>query len=218
MMKMYNLYLKGLSTDNQELSEIKDSFNDNGLSFTNVFDSYSNLAALSKNAIQAEVDEKIRRANPTMQNVNLICHSMGCNLGVLAAEQSKKIKSLVLISPEFGEYSTKEKRKIEEANIHPTFQRQYGEKETKISSEKIRSIIVFNRTKPWATLAIEKVDIPVLIIYSKDDTFIPKEYLENLAKRKDNIEIETINSKLHNPLTSLDHKNKTIKLIKDFQR
>lgn len=215
---MYNLYLKGLSTDNQELSEIRDSFNDNGLSFTNVFDSYSNLAALSKNAIQAEVDEKIIRANPTMQNVNLICHSMGCNLGVLAAEQSKKIKSLVLISPEFGEYSTKEKRKIEEANIHPTFQRQYGEKETKISSEKIRSIIVFNRTKPWATLAIEKVDIPVLIIYSKDDTFIPKEYLEDLAKRKDNIEIETINSKLHNPLTSLDHKNKTIKLIKDFQR
>ena len=53
---------------------------------------------------------------------------------------------------------------------------------------------------------------------SKDDTFIPKEYLEDLAKRKDNIEIETINSKLHNPLTSLDHKNKTIKLIKDFQR
>lgn len=215
---MYSLYLKGLSTDNQELSEIRDSFNDNGLSFTNVFDSYSNLATLSKNAIQAEVDEKIRRANPTMQNVNLICHSMGCNLGVLAAEQSKKIKSLVLISPEFGEYSTKEKRKMEEANIHPTFQRQYGEKETKISSDKIRLIIVFNRTKPWATLAIEKVDIPVLIIYSKDDTFIPKEYLENLAKRKDNVEIETINSKLHNPLTSLDHKNKTIKLIKDFQK
>lgn len=215
---MYNLYLKGLSTDNQELSEIRDSFNDNGLSFTNVFDSYSNLAALSKNAIQAEVDEKIRGANPTMQNVNLICHSMGCNLGVLAAEQSKKIKSLVLISPEFGEYSTKEKRKMEEANIHPTFQRQYGEKETKISSDKIRTIIVFNRTKPWATLAIEKVEIPVLIIYSKDDTFIPKEYLENLAKRKDNVEIETINSKLHNPLTSLDHKNKTIKLIKNFQR
>ena len=215
---MYNLYLKGLSTDNQELSKIRDSFNNNDLSFTNVFDSYSNLAALTKNAIQAEVDEKIIRANPTMQNVNLICHSMGCNLGVLAAEQSKKIKGLVLISPEFGEYSTKEKRKMEEANIHHTFQRQYGEKETKISSDKIRSIIVFNRTKPWATLAIEKVDIPVLIIYSKDDTFIPKEYLEDLAKRKDNIEIETINSKLHNPLTSLDHKNKTIKLIKDFQR
>lgn len=215
---MYNLYLKGLSTDNQELSKIRDNFNNSGLSFTNVFDSYSNLAALSKNAIQAEVDEKIRRANPTMQNVNLICHSMGCNLGVLAAEQSKKIKSLVLISPEFGKYSTKEKRKIEEANIHPTFQRQYGEKETRLSSDKVRSIIVFNRTKPWATLAIEKVDIPVLIIYSKDDTFIPKEYLENLAKRKDNVEIETINSKLHNPLTSLDHKNKTIKLIKKFQR
>ena len=217
-MKMYSLYLKGLSTDNQELSEIRDIFNDNGLSFTNVFDSYSNLAALSKNAIQAEINEKIRRANPTMQDINLICHSMGCNLGVLAAEQSKKIKSLVLISPELGEYSTKEKRKIEEANIHLTFQRQYGEKETRLSSNKIRSIIVFNRTKPWATLTIEKVDIPVLIIYSKDDTFIPKEYLENLAKRKDNVKIETINSKLHNPLTSQDYKNKTIKLIKNFQK
>lgn len=215
---MYNLYLKGLSTDNQELNEIRKNFNENGLFFTNVFNNYSNLAALTKNALQAEVNEQVRRANPTMQNINLICHSMGCNLGVLATEQSKKIKNLVLISPSFGEYSTKEKRKIENEKLHPSFQRRYGEKEVKMNSDKIRSLIVFNRTKPWATLAIEKIDIPVLIIYSKDDTFIPKEYLEDLAKRKDNIEIETINSKLHNPLTSQNHKNKTIKLIKNFQK
>ena len=33
---MYNLYLKGLSTDNQELNQIRTLFKENGLEFTNV--------------------------------------------------------------------------------------------------------------------------------------------------------------------------------------
>ena len=108
----------------------------------------------------------------------------------------------------------KEKRKIEEAKVYPSVQRPFGEKSKKISKETARSIILFNRTKPWSTLAIERINVPILIIYSKDDIFIPKEYWHNLANRKNNIEIEEINSKLHNPLSSIDHKQKTINLIK----
>ena len=211
---MYNLYLKGLSTDNQELNQIRTLFKENGLEFTNVFNSYANLSMLSKTNLNAEIAEKIRKCNPTMQNINLICHSMGCNLGAIATESSSKIKSLILISPEFGEYSKKEKNQIQEEKLHPTIQRPFGEKNQKINGETAKSLIVFNRTKPLATLAIEKVKVPTLIIYSKDDTFIPKEYLHHLASRKDNIEIAEINSKLHNPLSSIDHKQKTINLIK----
>ena len=34
---MYNLYLKGLSTDNQELTQIRNLFKENELDFTNAF-------------------------------------------------------------------------------------------------------------------------------------------------------------------------------------
>ena len=213
---MYNLYLKGLSTDNQELTQIRNLFKENELDFTNAFNTYANLAALSKNSLKTEIDENIRKNNPTMQNINLICHSMGCNIGAIATERSSKIKKLILISPEFGEYSLKEKSKLEEENLLPMLKTPFGEKTSKINSEKIRSLIVFNRTKPLATLSIEKINVPVLIIYAKDDLFIPQEYIHNLANRKDNIELKIINSKLHNPLTSQDHKQKTIKLIKKF--
>ena len=37
---------------------------------------------------------------------------MGCNFGVLAADKSKKVNKMILISPEFGEYSSEEKKQI----------------------------------------------------------------------------------------------------------
>lgn len=214
--KMYNLYLKGLSTDDQELQQIRNLFKKNNLEFTDVFDSYENLSVLHKNKLIAEVNEQIRKKNPTMQNINLICHSMGCNLGVLAAEKSSTIKKMVLISPEFGEYSKKEKNQIQEARIIPSIHRPFGEQRKKVNKETFKSLIIFNQTKPWTTLAIERINIPVLIIYAKDDNVIPKEYLNHLSKRKDNIKVEAIDSKLHNPLTSRDHGQKTLNLIKKY--
>ena len=213
---MYNLYLKGISTDNQELEQIRNLFKENELDFTNVFNSYSNLAALSKNSLKAEIDEQIRKCNPTMQNINLICNSVGCNIGSIEAERSNQIKNLILISPEFGEYTPKEKAKLEKENNFPLLKTPFGEEKLKINSDQIRSLIVFNRTNSWATLAIERINIPILIIYSKDDTFIPKEYLHDLNNRKPNVKIKTIDSKLHNPLTSSVHKQQTINIIKNY--
>ena len=213
---MYNLYLKGLSTDGQELQQIRNLFKKNNLEFTDIFDSYENLPVLHKDKLIAEVNEQIRKKNPTMQNINLICHSMGCNLGVLAAETSSTIKKMVLISPEFGEYSKKEKNQIQKARIIPSIHRPFGEKSKKVNKETFKSLIIFNQTKPWTTLAIERINIPVLIIFAKDDNVIPKEYLNHLSKRKDNIEVKAIDSKLHNPLTSKSHGQKTLNLIKNY--
>ena len=213
---MNNLYFKGLSTDNKELDQIRSMFKNAGLKFTNVFYSYAGLPILSKDKLNAALDDEVRRSNPIGQDVNIVCHSMGCNLGVLEAERSSKIKKMVLISPEFGEYSKKEQRQIKDANAMPRVQRPFGEQSTKIAGDKAKSLVIFNRTKPYATLAIERISIPTLIIYSKDDIFIPKDYLNSLASRKDNVEIEEIDSKLHNPLTSKDHGQKTLSLIKDY--
>ena len=207
---MNNLYFKGLYTEAQELNKIKNNFENNGLSCSLVFDNYSNLPLLSKNELNAAIDKQVRRCNPIGQNINIICHSMGCNLGVLHAEKSTKIKKIVLISPEFGEYSKKEKYNLS------IIQTPFGEKNPKLNGDAAKSLIIFKRTKPYATLAIERINVPVLIIYSKDDELIPKEYLKNLSKRKDNIKLFSLNSKLHNPLASKDHGPKTMKLIKNF--
>lgn len=211
--KMYNLYLKGLSTNNDELDKIRNLFKKYGLDFTVVFDNYSQLPLRSTGALKVAIDDKIRRCNPMGQKVNLICHSMGCNLGVIAAERSKKIKSLILISPEFGEYSEKEMKKIENEELNLNNPREYGELEVKNNANKIKSLIVFQKTKPLATAAIEKIQVPTLIIYSKDDLFIPKEYLNGLSDRKDNIKIATLNTKFHNPLVNGRNKSKTMRLI-----
>lgn len=211
---MYNLYLKGLSTDNQELNEIRSLFKKHGLDFTVVFEGYGNLPIKSDEELKVALQDKLRERNPMGQKINLICHSMGCNLGLLAAEDSKKIKSLVLISPEFGEYSEKELKQIEKDEINLNKPRAYGEQEIKINKNNIRSLLLFRKTKLLATAAIEKVDVPTLIIYSKDDAFIPKEYLNDLAERKDNIQVATIPTKYHNPLINGKYKTRTMRLIK----
>ena len=211
--KMYNLYLKGLSTDNDELDKIRNLFKKYGLDFANVFDNYAELPIKTNDALKVSIDDKIRKCNPMGQKVNLICHSMGCNLGVIATERSKKIESLILISPEFGEYSEKEMEKIENENINLNNPREFGELEVKNNANKIKSLIVFQKTKLLAATAIEKIKVPTLIIYSKDDLFIPQDYLNDLANRKDNLKLATLNTKFHNPLVNGRNKSKTMRLI-----
>ena len=212
---MYNLYLKGLSTDNEELNNIRNLFKEYSLDFTTVFDNYGDLPITSNKDLLVAVNDKLRESNPMGQQTNLICHSMGCNLGVIAAEDSKKIKSMVLISPEFGEYSDKELKQIEKDEINIKSSRPYGELEAKNNLNTLKSLIIFNKTKPLATTAIEKIDGPTLIIYSQDDNFIPKAYLQNLAERKDNIDVATIPTKYHNPLLRGKEESNPMKLIKN---
>ena len=115
---------------------------------------------------------------------------------------------MILISPEFGEYSDDEKKIMENAN------KNNEGTHNKLSASKAKSFIVFKKTQPIASIAIEKLNIPTLIIYSKADPFIPKDYLNNLANRKSNIEIATIDTDQHNPLINKDSKSKTMCLIK----
>ena len=86
----YNLYFKGLSTNNAELNQIRKLFKQHNLDFTAVFGDYSTLPLASNQKLKIALDDKIRENNPIGHNLNLICHSMGCNLGVIAAEHSKK--------------------------------------------------------------------------------------------------------------------------------
>ena len=205
---MYNLYFKGLSTNNAELNQIRELFKTHNLDFTALYDDYGTLPLLLKHKLKMTLDDRINERNPMGQNFNLICHSMGCNLGVIAAEHSKKIKSMVLISPEFGEYSDEEKIIMENVNKNNSGVR------TKLDVSKVKSFILFKKTQPIASVIIERINVPTLIIYSKDDPFIPKDYLNDLADRKDNIELSIIDTNEHNPLLNEDSKSSVMRLIK----
>ena len=73
---------------------------------------------------------------------------------------------------------------------------------------------MFKKTQPIASAIIERINVPTLIIYSKDDPFIPKDYLNDLADRKDNIELSIIDTNEHNPLLNEDSKSSVMRLIK----
>ena len=215
---MYNLYYKGLSTDVHELDKIIRFFKENNVSLTPVFENYATLPITSIKKLNVALQDKFKNANPMGQKTNLICHSMGCNLGVLTTIKTPKVKKLILISPQFGNYTEKELEKQKEEKEISTFYRPYGEQKTKTTNDKIKSLIIFNKTQHLAKVAIEKVNIPTLIIYSKDDSFIPKEYLQDLSARKDNITLKTVDTKMNNPLRHNASRTKTLKIIKNYIR
>ena len=114
---------------------------------------------------------------------------------------------MILISPRFGQYSKEEKRKIKSQKLTQS------NPKNSFDSEKIKTIILFNKTKSYTNLAIEKIKIPILIVYSKNDVYVPKEYLNDLASKKDNIIIKEIDSSSRNLLVP---KEKTLRLIKPY--
>ena len=215
---MYNLYYKDLTTNSDELDETKRLFNENGLDLNIVFEHYSKLPITSIRNLNANLTDAFIKANPMGQKANLICTAMGCNLGILTASKSKKIKSLTLIAPEFGNYTKDEQKQIDYEKGDDKIIRPYGEEKSKINNNKIKKLFISNKTQALAKIAIEKIDVPTLIIYSKDDAFIAKDYLNDLAQRKDNIKIATVQTKIHNPLKSKNEKEKVIRLIKKHVR
>ena len=87
---MYNLYYKGLSTDSIELNEIKKYFGENKVNLNIVFENYSNLPITSVKNLNVVLQEQFKKANPMGKDANLICHAMGCNLGILTTIKTPK--------------------------------------------------------------------------------------------------------------------------------
>ena len=58
---MYNLYFKGLTTDNQQLTKIKKTFKEKELDFTNVFDNYGNLPLISNDELKIQLTMQLEK-------------------------------------------------------------------------------------------------------------------------------------------------------------
>jgi len=190
---MANFYIKDLSTTEEELKKIRDNFLKSEIEIEIIIPSYSKVWMCSKEELILKMQEVIGN----QEEVNLICHSMGCNLGVILAKRIKRLNKVILVSPEFVPISELEKLDIAlkyPGNLEDT-------KEEKLTLKKIKAIILFLRTRKWALEEITDFLTMnnTLIVYSKGDRYVSQKYIKELTN-KSNITAVSIDSSYHNPL------------------
>lgn len=195
---MSNFYIKGMSSDSGEINKILTKLSDNGIETLNVVDDYSKYMMYKKKDILDIIVEEINKNNVTNSPINLICHSMGCNFGILIPKKLSSINKIVMISPEFKEVSEIEKNEIQNKSI--SYSREANVEA--INYKKLKSIILFLKSKKWANNEIEdylRLNISTLFVYSKGDQFVFQEFIHKLSKN-DNVSECGIDSGYHNPI------------------
>ena len=151
------------------------------------------------------------------EEVNLICHSMGCNFGlILAKERSAKINSMVLLSPELQSPSKTETAvsKIRAAHM-PEYDNYNISKPEKIKFlQKLSLYNLFEQTKKIANKNRENLTIRSLIIYPYADIYTSQTGAIKLA---DDLKCHYLEmyTKHHNILLSSSG-NDTARIISKF--
>ena len=191
---MKTFYLKGMSTTKEEFEFINKKFNDYGIDLELLCDDYSKYASHGKYFILKDLICKL----PVNEDVNLVCHSMGCNYGVLLSGFSSSIKSITLVSPEFERPSKEEVSKVVESTnitMHEPSIMPFG-------INKILNIASFIRSNEWLDEAFSMYvsrEIPTTIIYSKGDKYISRDAIYRLASFS-NVRSYEIDTNNHNPM------------------
>lgn len=193
------VYLKGLSTNEEELAFIKEKFNAQGIEFINLVDDYNDFYKKSKEEIRKILSEKIHNITWQTEPVTLVCHSMGCNYGILLDANLCLLKNVVFISPEFQKMSKEEKDKI----IASTNETTKEPSQMKFGIKKMKNICAFLDSKEWLDEEINnflnKKSRKTAILYSKGDIYVSRDVINQMAEADfiNSYEIDTNN---HNPL------------------
>lgn len=191
-MKTY--YIRGLAKTILADNDIKTKFIKNDISSTFLIDDYTIYTNKSKEEIISDLCSKI----DTTDDINIVCHSMGCNFGILLANRLDNVKSIVFVSPEFEDVTREEKKLIE-----PSINSEEVDYGNDISFlDKLKSIKLFLKSKKWIKDELDLFknrNITTSIIYSKGDKFVSRRIINELSEL-DNINSYMIDSNSHNPL------------------
>ena len=189
-------YLKGLSTTVKEFEYIYSKFSYGDVELVSLVDNYADLSKLSKEKIIEYLKEKINASGE--ENINLICHSMGCNFGLILASNMDNINNVIFVSPEFENVTKEEQSQIEPSSR----QSAYVSENMPMSLSKLKSILLFMKSKKWVneemTNFINK-NIKTSILYSKGDKFVSRKIIHKLSEQE-NINEYEIDTNNHNPL------------------
>lgn len=193
------VYLKGLSTNKEEIDFIKNKFNSEGFEFINLVDDYSEFFNKTKEEIINTLSERIHNITWQTEPATLVCHSMGCNYGILLDPNLCLLKNTVFISPEFKKMTDEEKQKIEKSANETT----NDPAQMKFGINKIKNIGAFLASTKWIEEAVNdyliKKPRKTTILYSKGDMFVSREIINKMAE-SDFINSYEIDTNNHNPL------------------
>jgi len=192
------IYIPGMSITKEELKKIRMVFSEGGIQIEPLISDYLSIAKMSKHNIERTIMDRIDSISEE-DDTHLLCHSMGCNFGVLASNHPM-VQSITLISPEFRRATKKEREEI--IAISATkYQNEVLEKVTKRTiSEQLLLVGLFLRSRKWALKELVKVEVPMMVVYSEGDPFVSRKGIDEIGDeitRK--IVMETSN---HNPLLS----------------
>lgn len=196
------VYLKGLSTNEEELSFIKDKFNSKDIEFINLVDDYSEFFNKSKEEVWKILGQRIHDITWQTEPITLVCHSMGCNYGLLLASSPLLlIKNVIFISPEFEKITKEEQDKIVESTNGITKE----PSQMNFGINKIKNLFAFIESSKWIpevlSSYLNKESNPnfTTILYAKGDKYVSREII-NAMSEYNNINSYEIDTNNHNPL------------------
>ena len=196
------VYLKGLSTNQDELSFIKDKFNYNDIEFINLVDDYSEFFDKTREEVWKTIGQRIHDITWQTEPVTLVCHSMGCNYGLLLASSPLLlIKNVIFISPEFKKITKDEQDKIVESANGITKE----PSRMKFGINKVKNLAAFIESSKWVPDALNTYlnegsgPNYTTILYAKGDKYVSREII-NAMSEYDNINSYEIDTNNHNPL------------------
>lgn len=209
---MEKIYIPGMSITKEEEAKIKKVFRENGMPVQFLINDYSFLAKMGKKEFYEFVRDRINFIRVYDEGVHLICHSMGCNLGVIASSHLN-VQSLTFISPEF---STTTRRERQEILKRASEKYQHEKKEvlpTRSLGEQLLLVGLFLRSRRWALKELSNIDVPIRVYYSEGDPFVSREEIRKIGDfTTQKIMLETSN---HNPLLS-EKGPELVKKIKQY--
>ena len=198
-----NYFLKGMSSSKEELEQIIQQFKRVNMPLEILFDEYKDLSGITPEDIEKEIDKRIDKTS----RINLICHSLGCNLGVIYAarkQHDSNVKKLILVSPEIVQTSLLERSKIKKAYRGEP---EILEPDSKSLKEKLELLRLYMQTAKQAQKDIQrliKMEQSILVLNSVGDPYVSQEYLKKSFDRADKILVKTLDSPNHNPLLKND--------------
>lgn len=203
------VYVPGLSVTKENLQKVKEVLKEGNIEIEPLISDYLSIARMSKQDIERTIMNRLDCIEEANDDTHLLCHSMGCNLGVLASKHPS-VGSITFVSPEFRKVTRKEQKEIEQIRK----EKYSEEKEESVKrdlQEQLLLVGLFLKSRKWALKELHQVEIPTMVVYSEGDKFVSRKGIKEIGDRfTRKIMLET---SFHNPFLSKEGKT----LVKKYR-
>ncbi len=200
-----NILFSGLSYSKTNAELMEAALNKNGITNVMDFGPYTPYKNMSDEEIVKRLCEDFDSLAEN-SDVNIICHSMGCNIGlILAKKRCHQIKKAAFLSPELQKTTRQEKKVAKLMILNSTTAKHDISQEQPVNLgifDKISLFNVFNQTRKLAIESLENIDnLDSFVAYGVADQFVSPKGAEELAYKL-NAKLIQAKTRHHNLLLS----------------